>query len=64
MDIRFYGFYEGFKDSRPEVLFYGILLGSVYIILLGSLVVSSVGASVGYYEGFKYGKLDGTLVGN
>ena len=38
-------------------MIYGISLGPQYVIVLGSSVIASVGSS----EGFKYGNIDGIL---
>ena len=63
MNIRFYGFTKEFKDGILEGLFDGISLGPNDLIILGFLVVSSVGVSVGSSEGFKDGNIDGTIWG-
>ena len=62
MDKKFYVLYKGFKYGILEGLFNLISLGSEDVIVLLFLVGASVGASVGSYEGFKYFKVNGTLV--
>ena len=61
MDIMSSGYYEGFHFFKIDGLFNGISLRSEDGILLGSLVESLVGVSVGSSEVFKYGKLDDIL---
>ena len=48
MNIRF-SVFKRVRNSRPEGLFDGILLGSEDGVLLSSLVVSLVEDSVGFY---------------
>ena len=52
---------EGSKYSKLDGLFDGISLGLEYVIILGSPVRYSVGASFCSYEVFKYVNLDCAL---